>query len=66
MQNILLKIIWHILVLQQKKELEEMREKQETAKIRPGYYGVWAKYRNLPIEEAAQKIKSWRTIYNSF
>ena len=40
------------------KELEEMREKQETAKIRPGYYGVWAKYRNLPIEEAAQKIKA--------
>ena len=40
------------------KELEEMREKQEAAKIRPGYYGVWAKYRNLPIEEAAQKIKA--------
>ncbi len=38
-------------------ELEEMRAKQETAKIRPGYYGVWAKYRNLTVEEAAEKIK---------
>lgn len=40
------------------KELEEMREKQEAAKIRPGYYGVWAKYRNLSVEEAAEKIKN--------
>ena len=39
-------------------ELEEMRAKQEAAKIRPGYYGVWAKYRNLSNEEAAEKIKN--------
>ena len=39
-------------------ELDEMRQKQETAKIRPGYYGVWAKYRNLTVEEAAEKIKN--------
>jgi len=39
-------------------ELNEIREKQEAAKIRPGYYGVWAKYRNLPITEAAEKIKN--------
>jgi len=39
-------------------ELEEMRAKQEAAKIRPGYYGVWAKYRNLSVEEAAEKIKN--------
>lgn len=39
-------------------ELEEMRAKQEAAKIRPGYYGVWAKYRNLPIDEAVEKIKN--------
>lgn len=39
-------------------ELEEIREKQEKAKIRPGYYGIWAKYRNLPITEAAEKIKN--------
>ena len=37
-------------------ELEEMREKQEKAKVRPGYYGAWAKYRTLPIEEAVKKI----------
>ena len=28
-------------------EVEEIRKKQEAAKIRPGYYGVWAKCRNL-------------------
>ena len=39
-------------------ELEEIRAKQEAAKIRPGYYGVWAKYRTLPIDEAAEKIKN--------
>ena len=33
-------------------DLEEMREKQENAKIRPGYYGVWAKCRNITVEEA--------------
>ena len=39
-------------------ELEEIRAKQEAAKIRPGYYGVWAKYRNFPVDEATQKIKN--------
>ena len=39
-------------------DLEEMRAKQEAAKVRTGYYGVWAKYRNLSIEEAVEKIKS--------
>ena len=39
-------------------ELEEMREKQETAKIRPGYYGVWAKCRNITVEEAIEKINN--------
>jgi len=39
-------------------ELDEMRTKQEAAKVRPGYYGVWAKYRNLSIEEAAERIKA--------
>ncbi len=37
-------------------ELDEMRAKQEAAKIRPGYYGVWAKYRNLSNEEAGERI----------
>lgn len=39
-------------------ELEEMRKKQEAAKVRTGYYGVWATSRNLSVEEAAEKIKS--------
>ena len=39
-------------------EGEEIRKKQETAKIRPGYYGVWAKCRNLTVEEAAEKIRN--------
>jgi len=39
-------------------ELDEMRAKQEAAKVRPGYYGVWAKYRDLPIDEAIAKIKN--------
>ena len=37
---------------------EEMRKKQETAKVRPGYYGVWAKCRNLSVEEMIEKIKA--------
>ena len=39
-------------------EGEELRKKQEAAKVRPGYYGVWAKCRHLTIEEMAEKIKS--------
>ena len=39
-------------------EVEEIRKKQEEAKIRPGYYGVWAKCRNLTVEEAMEKIKN--------
>ena len=39
-------------------EVDEMRKKQEAAKIRPGYYGVWAKCRNLTVEEAIEKIKN--------
>lgn len=38
-------------------DLEEMRQKQEAAKIRPGYYGVWAKCRNLSVEEMMEKIE---------
>ena len=37
---------------------EELRQKQEAAKIRPGYYGVWAKCRNNTVEEMAEKIKN--------
>ena len=38
-------------------DLNEMRTKQENAKIRPGYYGAWAKCRKLSVEEMAEKIK---------
>ena len=39
-------------------EGEKIRAKQEAAKIRPGYYGVWAKCRNITVEEAIEKIKN--------
>ena len=39
-------------------DLEEMRTKQENAKIRPGYYGVWTKCRNITVEEAIEKINN--------
>ena len=40
-------------------EDDEKRTKaQLDAKIRPGYYGVWAKCRNLSLEEMAEKIKN--------
>ncbi len=39
-------------------QLNEMREKQEAAKVRTGYYGVWATSRNYTVEEAAEKIKA--------
>ncbi|MCL2355370.1 MAG: glutamate--tRNA ligase family protein, partial [Oscillospiraceae bacterium] len=37
--------------------LEENRASQEKAKVRPGYYGVWAKCRNIPIDEAIERIQ---------
>jgi len=39
-------------------ELDKMREKQENAKIRPGYYGVWATWRDKPLDEVVQKIQN--------
>ena len=39
-------------------ELKNLREMQELNKERIGYYGSWAKYRNLPVEEAIAKIKN--------
>ena len=37
---------------------EERRKKQESAKVRTGYYGVWAKCRKITVEEAYNKIKN--------
>lgn len=39
-------------------ELENLRKMQELNKERIGYYGSWAKYRNLSIEEAVNRIKN--------
>ena len=39
-------------------DLEETRNKQEAAKVRTGYYGVWAKCRNHTVEEMIEKIKN--------
>ena len=39
-------------------DLDAMRTKQEAAKVRPGYYGVWAKCRNETVEEMITKIKA--------
>ncbi len=38
-------------------ELAEIREKQEAAKLRTGYYGVWAKCRDLGLDEIEKRIK---------
>lgn len=39
-------------------ELGELREKQIKEKITPGYYGQYAKCRNMPTEEAIRRIES--------
>ena len=39
-------------------ELDEIRAKQESAKVRPGYYGVWAKCRTITVEESAKRIQA--------
>ena len=39
-------------------ELNQIRENQEKAKERTGYYGKWAKCRNMPIDMAIEKIKN--------
>ena len=38
-------------------EIEEIRKKQEAAGLRTGFYGVWSIYRNLPVDEAIERIK---------
>ena len=39
-------------------ELAELRKKQEALKEIPGYYGKYAIYRDLPIDEAIKRIKN--------
>ncbi|OOB78192.1 MAG: glutamate--tRNA ligase [Epulopiscium sp. Nuni2H_MBin001] len=39
-------------------ELSELREQQTAQKLTPGYYGEFAKYKNLPVEQAIAKIEA--------
>ena len=39
-------------------DLDTMRKKQEAKKAQPGYYGAWAKCRELTNDEKAEKIKN--------
>ena len=39
-------------------ELENLRQKQEAAKERTGYYGVWSKCRHIPLNESIERIKN--------
>lgn len=39
-------------------ELEKIRDNQTKAQERTGYYGKWAKCRNMPIDMAYEKIKN--------
>ncbi len=41
-----------------KEDLDTMRSLQEKEKVRPGYYGSYAKCRNLSVDEAIAKIES--------
>jgi len=41
-----------------KEEVDEIRENQARGKKRIGIYGRYARFRNLPIEEAIEKIKN--------
>lgn len=41
-----------------KEELDQMRENQETMKIRTGYHGRFARCSRLTVEEAIEKIES--------
>lgn len=38
-------------------EIEDIRKKQESAGMITGFYGVWAKYRDLSIDEEIKRIK---------
>lgn len=38
-------------------EIEDIRKKQEAAKLLTGFYGPWAIYRELPVDEAIARIK---------
>ena len=39
-------------------ELSELREKQEELKVCTGYYGQWAKHRDITVDEARELIEA--------
>jgi glutamyl-tRNA synthetase len=39
-------------------ELEEMRKLQSETSVRPGYYGIWAKWRDADHSEVLKKLKN--------
>ncbi len=39
-------------------ELEEIRQQQEAEKVNTGYYGKWAKYRDLPLEDVQKHMEN--------
>jgi len=39
-------------------ELDDMRARQSEMKVRPGYYGVWAKWRDADIKEVYDKLQN--------
>jgi glutamyl-tRNA synthetase len=41
-----------------KEELEAQRAEQEAAKVRPGYYGQYAKWRDASLESVQEKLES--------
>ena len=48
-----------------KEDLDTMRSLQEKEKVRPGYYGSYAKCRNLSVDDAIAKIKAGES-YRSY
>ena len=46
----------HILTSQQPRKLDEIRAKQEAAKVDIGYYGEYAVGRNLTYEQIEEKL----------
>ena len=40
------------------KDLEDLRSEQEKNKVTPGYYGEYAKCRNISVDEAISRIKN--------
>ena len=48
----------HIHVFVSTEELDTIRENQTKAQERTGYFGKWAKCRNMPVDMAIEKIKN--------